>query len=131
MANHIYIEHDRVANETSCKFYKRLLVGFIRCFKDENGEVVIPEEFFDGVPDDMGFEWEQTVGEDENGDELEVRAFAITREWECGKDDCGGTEDDLSSVTFSATEDKPKRHLRIVPNVPDDQQLPGVPPKAT
>ena len=118
MTNHTYVERDRVVNETACKFYKRLLVGFIRCLQNENGEVVVPEEVFDDVPDNIGFHYESAIGEDDDGEDVDVRIFAIVDDWVRGKDDCGGTEGALSEAKFFATEqtssEKPKRHLNIV-----------------
>ena len=53
-----YIEKDRLVNESACKWMKRIIVGFIRYYEDQNSEANIPEIHFDDVPDNIGFDYE-------------------------------------------------------------------------
>lgn len=109
-----YLEKDRVVNESSCKFMKRMIIGFIRYYESQGSEANIPEEFFDDVPDNLGFEFD--FFESDEGQDL--RCFDIIQNWETNKDDCGGDEMAADEVVYSAAPEKEKEnkvvHLKLV-----------------
>jgi len=111
----IYIEENRLCEESYCKHLKRLIVGLVRHSKSINKDVDIPEHFFDDVPDNIGFSFSSNLLN--NGES--VRTFNITSDWELGKNDCGGSEYPYpGDMEFSFI--KPKNnvvHLKIVPNL--------------
>lgn len=116
MDKHVHIEPDRIVEESACKYYKRLLVGFIRCFQDENGEVVVPEDFFDVVPDNIGFGYEMIGGENDAGEDIDVRIFNLVDKWKPNIDDCGGSEGDIEARNLVAVSNN-VIHLKIVPDL--------------
>lgn len=118
---HIYIEENRFCQESQCKRLKRFLVGFIRFIESSNQDANIPEHFFDDVPDNVGFDYEYAVDENDN----DIRCFKLTNEWQFGKDDCGGSEhghpdeilyslDNAGNIVFKNGGNKRKTHLRLV-----------------
>jgi len=95
MKNHIYIEEKRLVEESHCKFYKRLLTGFLLYLKDNNiDNIEIDEFYFNNIPDNLGFETYTTLEP--------KRVFKIKNTWEKNKDDCGGKEYDSDRVGYSA-----------------------------
>lgn len=109
----VYIEDERICEESRCKYFKRLIVGLIRFIGtyEEDQEVNIPEHFFNDVPDHVGFSFE--FYEDEHGDDL--RSFFLTDTWETDEDDCGGIEQSIDDVVFNAKKDN-VIHLRLISN---------------
>lgn len=111
--DHVYIETSRVVTETNCKYFKRFIVGIIRHLQNEEGELLIPEEYFDNVPDDLGFKFEIIDGQDEIGTEIPVRCFSLSK-WNCNQQDCGGDSEDIDKAYFSPTNTNKVVHLRLV-----------------
>lgn len=117
--NNSYFEQERFCQESQCKYFKRLVVGFIRFIESTDQEANIPEEFFDNVPDTLGFEYDFFESETEDGDESgDIRSFKLTNSWKPGDDDCGGTEEDPLDMNFTAAipEKNNVIHLRLVKN---------------
>lgn len=115
---HTYFEKHRIVEESTSKWMKRNLVGIIRFLNDftGDGQINIPDHYFDDVPDNIGFSIEAEY--DEEGNDL--RCFQIIDTWETSKDDDGGTEEicDFEDMVFYGVETKEikKGHLKLVVN---------------
>lgn len=111
--NNIYIEENRLCEESKCKYQKRLIVGLIKFIESGQQDANIPEHYFDNIADNMGFEYHHS--EDENGND--VRCFRISNNWQFGKDDCGGEEHGHpDKIMYSLKPEENKvSHLRLVP----------------
>ena len=110
--NKIYIEENRLCEESYCKHLKRLLVGFIRFIESSGQDANIPEHFFDDVPDNIGYAFDYL--EDEEGND--VRGFRLTEDWKTGTNDCGGEDHDPMDVEYHVTPTKTTVHLKLIPN---------------
>ena len=111
-----YIEEKRLVNESACKWMKRIIVGFIRHYESENDEANIPEDFFDDVPDNVGFTYDFFEAEDNS----DLRCFHLIDTWKLGQDDCGGDETPSDEITYNVTETATtpgavaKTHLKLI-----------------
>lgn len=106
-----YIEENRFCEESYCKHLKRLIVGFIRFIESTDQDANIPEHFFDDCPDNLGYAFDDLVGE--NGED--VRGFYLRENWETGVEDCGGTDHDPEYIEYTYTEPKSNiTHLKII-----------------
>ena len=105
--DYFYEDNGERIRESQCRFYKRLIVGLIQYFGDEDGEIVVPESCFEDVSSETGFDW--SFYEDEEDDSI-VRVFSVVEDWRSSIDDCGGGEPESESVAIRGTK------LRLVPN---------------
>ncbi len=114
----IYIEENRFCEESPCKHFKRLIVGFIRFIESSGQDANIPEKYFDDVPDNLGFEYAFFEEEEvKNKEPEDIRCFRLTNTWNVGEDDCGGSENSHEDVSFYVTPQKDNVvHLRLVKN---------------
>jgi len=108
----VYFEENRFCEESQCKHLKRMLVGFIRFIESGDQDANIPEHFFDNVPDNVGFDYELFVNEN-NGEDL--RCFKIIENWKFGEDDCGGVNENSNDIKFTPVKNN-VIHLRLIKN---------------
>jgi hypothetical protein len=120
---HTYIEKERVVEESNCKWMKRNIVGMILFIKEwsEQNDVLIPEDYFDNIPDNIGFSVDFEM-DDESGEDL--RSFRIVENWKVAKDDCGGTEEicNFEEIYFTGTAEKRKLHLKLAVDNEESKQ---------
>lgn len=109
-----YLETNRFVEESKCKYYKRLIVGLVRYFQNEDGELIVPETYFDNIPDDLGFSFDFIEAEfpDEGDEVFDARSIKLSS-WKSQEQDCGGDEEDIDDVSFCIPEDNVV-HLKIV-----------------
>lgn len=121
---HTFVEENKLVQESNSKFYKRLIVGLIRYFSDDDGNLNIPEEFFSDVPDNLGFKTATKHMSDAFGNNDDIRTLTITNEWKYGVDDDGGNEMDIENVSYSKPENTKIFPLSlVVDNTKNDTKI--------
>ena len=95
------------------------MIRYMKEWSEEN-EILIPEEFFDDIPDNVGFSID--FAHDEDGEDL--RVLNIVESWKTNEDDCGGTEEicNFEDVYFTGVEVPRKVHLKLIVNNENDKK---------
>lgn len=109
---HSYIEPDKIINESNSKHYKRLLVGLIRYLKN-SGDINIPEEYFQNIPDNLGFLSKIENISDPMGSYDQYRIFELIDNWRSGIDDDGGEEELFRNIRYKINTSQEK-HLKVI-----------------
>ncbi len=97
---HTHLDNNKIIQESNSKYYKRLIVGILKFLKENNQNISIPDEYFNNISNNTGFEIKEKTNTDLLGNSEFVKEFNIIESWISGIDDDGGHEDSTQNIEF-------------------------------